>query len=89
MFSNKQPRAKEAKEAQVFLVTINVQVWYYLLSSLVSENMGAGALLLALERSGQRSISLLFLWCGDGLGFDCIHTYDFSFPSLYFCEMHY
>lgn len=54
LVSDKQPRAKEAKEAQVFLFTIDVQVWYYLLSSLDSENTGAGALLLALERSGQR-----------------------------------
>jgi len=43
-----------AKEAQVFLATTDVQAWYYSLQSLVEEGWGAGAMLLALERAGQR-----------------------------------
>ena len=44
----------KAKEAQVFLFTSDVQVWYYTAASLDDDGGGPGALLLALDRAGVR-----------------------------------
>jgi len=43
-----------AKEAQVFLFTSDVQVWYYTAALLDDNGGGPGALLLALDRAGVR-----------------------------------